>query len=163
MCGNNIIGIPAVIVAFVDGGINQEHPDLQDNLWTNPDEIPGNGMDDDGNGYVDDIHGYNFVDDNATLVPHRHGTHVAGTISATNNGTGISIAGGTNFRQWGERLMSCQILKSLISIGGEWLLIRLCPPRLQYGADNGAVISQNSWGYAATRAGRNASSYINPV
>ena len=61
-------GNPAVIVAVVDGGINQEHPDLQDNLWTNPDEIPGNGMDDDGNGYVDDIHGYNFVDDNATLV-----------------------------------------------------------------------------------------------
>ena len=106
-------GNPAVIVAVVDGGINQEHPDLQDNLWTNPDEIPGNGMDDDGNGYVDDIHGYNFVDDNATLVPHRHGTHVAGTIGATNN--------------------------------------------------NGTGISQNSWGYAATRAGRNASSYINPV
>ena len=45
-------GNPAVIVAVVDGGINQEHPDLQANLWTNPDEIPGNGMDDDGNGYV---------------------------------------------------------------------------------------------------------------
>ena len=97
-------GNPAVIVAVVDGGINQEHPDLQDNLWTNPDEIPGNGMDDDGNGYVDDIHGYNLWMIMRLLVPHRHGTHVAGTIGATNNnGTGISsiAGGGRNFRQWG--------------------------------------------------------------
>ena len=43
-------------------------------------EIPENGIDDDGNGYIDDVHGYNFVDDNAILVPHRHGTHVAGTL-----------------------------------------------------------------------------------
>ena len=158
-------GNPAVIVAVVDGGINQEHPDLQDNLWTNPDEIPGNGMDDDGNGYVDDIHGYNFVDDNATLVPHRHGTHVAGTIGATNNnGTGISsIAGGDGTSGSGVRLMSCQILKSLISIGGEVASDPFIAAAIKYGADNGAVISQNSWGYAATRAGRNASSYINPV
>ena len=158
-------GNPAVIVAVVDGGINQEHPDLQDNLWTNPDEIPGNGMDDDGNGYVDDIHGYNFVDDNATLVPHRHGTHVAGTIGATNNnGTGISsIAGGDGTSGSGVRLMSCQILKSLTSIGGEVASDPFIAAAIKYGADNGAVISQNSWGYAATRAGRNASSYINPV
>lgn len=158
-------GNPAVIVAVVDGGINQEHPDLQDNLWTNPDEIPGNGMDDDGNGYVDDIHSYNFVDDNATLVPHRHGTHVAGTIGATNNnGTGISsIAGGDGTSGSGVRLMSCQILKSLISIGGEVASDPFIAAAIKYGADNGAVISQNSWGYAATRAGRNASSYINPV
>jgi len=158
-------GNPAVIVAVVDGGINQEHPDLQDNLWTNPDEIPSNGMDDDGNGYVDDIHGYNFVDDNATLVPHRHGTHVAGTIGATNNnGTGISsIAGGDGTSGSGVRLMSCQILKSLTSIGGEVASDPFIAAAIKYGADNGAVISQNSWGYAATRAGRNASSYINPV
>ena len=158
-------GNPAVIVAVVDGGINQEHPDLQDNLWTNPDEIPGNGMDDDGNGYVDDIHGYNFVDDNATLVLHRHGTHVAGTIGATNNnGTGISsIAGGDGTSGSGVRLMSCQILKSLTSIGGEVASDPFIAAAIKYGADNGAVISQNSWGYAATRAGRNASSYINPV
>ena len=158
-------GNPAVIVAVVDGGINQEHPDLQDNLWTNPDEIPSNGMDDDGNGYVDDIHGYNFVDDNATLVPPRHGTHVAGTIGATNNnGTGISsIAGGDGTSGSGVRLMSCQILKSLTSIGGEVASDPFIAAAIKYGADNGAVISQNSWGYAATRAGRNASSYINPV
>lgn len=106
-------GNPAIIVAVVDGGINQEHPDLQDNLWTNPGEIPKNGIDDDGNGYIDDVHGYNFVDDNAILVPHRHGTHVAGIIGATNNnGTGISsIAGGNGTPGSGVKLMSCQILK----------------------------------------------------
>lgn len=53
-------GNPAIIVAVVDGGINQEHPDLLDNLWTNPGEIPENGIDDDGNGYIDDVHGYNL-------------------------------------------------------------------------------------------------------
>lgn len=59
--------------------------------------------------------------------------------------------------------MSCQILKSLISIGGEVASDPFIAAAIKYGADNGAVISQNSWGYAATRAGRNASSYINPV
>lgn len=71
-------GNPAIIVAVVDGGINQEHPDLQDNLWTNRVKIPKNGIDDDGNGYIDDVHGYNFVDDNAILVPHRHGGSCGG-------------------------------------------------------------------------------------
>lgn len=157
-------GNPAIIVAVVDGGINQEHPDLQDNLWTNPGEIPKNGIDDDGNGYIDDVHGYNFVDDNAILVPHRHGTHVAGTIGATNNNeTGISsIAGGNGTPGSGVKLMSCQILKSLTSTGGEVASDPFIAAAIKYGADNGAVISQNSWGYAVG-TGRNTSSYINPV
>ena len=157
-------GNPAIIVAVVDGGINQEHPDLQDNLWTNPGEIPKNGIDDDGNGYIDDVHGYNFVDDNAILVPHRHGTHVAGIIGATNNnGTGISsIAGGNGTPGSGVKLMSCQILKSLTSTGGEVASDPFIAAAIKYGADNGAVISQNSWGYAVG-TGRNTSSYINPV
>ena len=158
-------GNPAVIVAVVDGGIEQEHPDLRGNLWTNPGEIAGNGMDDDGNGYADDVHGYNFVDDNGTVLPHRHGTHVAGTIGATNNnGTGISsIAGGDGTPGSGVRLMSCQILKSSTSVSGEVASDPSIAAAIKYGADNGAVISQNSWGYAATRAGRSTSSYINPV
>ena len=157
-------GNPAIIVAVVDGGINQDAPDLQDNLWTNPGEIPKNGIDDDGNGYIDDVHGYNFVDDNAILVPHRHGTHVAGTIGATNNNeTGISsIAGGNGTPGSGVKLMSCQILKSLTSTGGEVASDPFIAAAIKYGADNGAVISQNSWGYAVG-TGRNTSSYINPV
>ena len=137
---------------------------MQDNLWTNPGEIPKNGIDDDGNGYIDDVHGYNFVDDNAILVPHRHGTHVAGTIGATNNNeTGISsIAGGNGTPGSGVKLMSCQILKSLTSTGGEVASDPFIAAAIKYGADNGAVISQNSWGYAVG-TGRNTSSYINPV
>ena len=136
-------GNPAIIVAVVDGGINQDHPDLQDNLWTNPGEIPENGIDDDGNGYI---------------------AHVAGTIGATNNnGTGISsIAGGNGTPGSGVKLMSCQILKSLTSTGGEVASDPFIAAAIKYGADNGAVISQNSWGYAV-ETGRNTSSYINPV
>ena len=144
-------GNPAVIVSIVDGGINLEHPDLQDNLWINAGEIPGNGIDDDGNGYTDDVNGYNFVDNNAVIVPHRHGTHVAGVIGATNNnGIGIcGIAGGDGTPGSGVKLMSCQILKSLTSTGGDGASAMATAAAIKYGADNGAVISQNSWGYAA--------------
>ena len=108
-------GNPAIIVAVVDGGINQDHPDLLDNLWTNPDAIPENGIDDDGNGYIDDVHGYNFVDDNAILVPHRHGTHVAGNIGAPHkNRTGIrSIARGGGKPGRGGENISWTIFKHL--------------------------------------------------
>lgn len=149
-------GDPAVIVSIVDGGINLEHPDLQANLWVNPGEIPGNGIDDDGNGYTDDVNGYNFVDDNADIVPHRHGTHVAGLIGATNNnGMGIcGVAGGDGTPHSGVKLMSCQIMKSLTTTGGEMASDPHIAAAIKYGADNGAVISQNSWGYAGD---------INPV
>lgn len=149
-------GDPAVIVSIVDGGINLEHPDLQANLWVNPGEIPGNGIDDDGNGYMDDVNGYNFVDDNADIVPHRHGTHVAGLIGATNNnGMGIcGVAGGDGTPHSGVKLMSCQIMKSLTTTGGEMASDPHIAAAIKYGADNGAVISQNSWGYAGD---------INPV
>lgn len=149
-------GDPAVIVSIVDGGINLEHPDLQANLWVNPGEIPGNGIDDDGNGYTDDVNGYNFVDANADIVPHRHGTHVAGLIGATNNnGIGIcGVAGGDGTPHSGVKLMSCQIMKSLTTTGGEMASDPHIAAAIKYGADNGAVISQNSWGYAGD---------INPV
>lgn len=143
-------GNPAVIVSIVDGGINLEHPDLQANLWVNTGEIPGNDIDDDGNGYPDDVNGYNFVDDNADIVPHRHGTHVAGLIGATNNnGIGIcGVAGGDGTPHSGVKLMSCQIMKSLTSTNDEIASDPHIAAAIKYGADNGAVISQNSWGYA---------------
>src|SRR5207253_1856128 len=98
-----------IVVAVIDEGIDINHQDLQANIWTNPGEIPGNGIDDDGNGYVDDIHGYDFVHNDATVydgapgdnTTDAHGTHVAGTIGATgNNGTGVV---GVN---WQTSLMS---------------------------------------------------------
>lgn len=86
-----------VIVAVVDTGVDHKHEDLKDVMWSNAKEIPGNGIDDDNNGYVDDIHGLNtLVRDSQgratmdTMASHWHGTHVAGTIAATqNNATGI--------------------------------------------------------------------------
>lgn len=155
-------GDPAVIVSIVDGGINLEHPDLQANLWVNPGEIPGNDIDDDGNGYTDDVNGYNFVDANADIVPHRHGTHVAGLIGATNNnGIGIcGVAGGDGTPHSGVKLMSCQIMKSLTTTGGEVASDPHIAAAIKYGADNGAVISQNSWGYAV---GAKSTVNVDPV
>ena len=85
-------GAPAVTVGVVDSGIAYEHPDLAANMWANPGEIPGNATDDDVNGYVDDVHGYDFVNvDPDPQDDHLHGTHVAGTIGAVgDNGVGVS-------------------------------------------------------------------------
>ncbi|MBK3516479.1 S8 family serine peptidase [Carboxylicivirga marina] len=134
-----------VIVAVIDGGVDTSQVDLKANLWINKGEIPGNNIDDDNNGYVDDINGYNFVTGSGKLTPdmQRHGTHVAGTIGAvTNNETGIAgIAGGSGQGD-GARIMSCAIFSDRSSTGAtEKANVFI------YAADNGAVIAQNSWGY----------------
>lgn len=136
-------GSPNVVVAVIDGGINLNHPDLKDALWVNVDEIPANGIDDDHNGYIDDIHGYGFGDVSATIYPDAHATHVAGTIGAvSNNGIGVSgIAGGDGING-GVKLMSCASFGKF-NIGG-------FEAAMVYAADNGAVISQNSWGGGST-------------
>jgi len=88
----NTTDCSSIIIAIIDSGIDPNHPDLKNNLWTNPGEIANNGIDDDGNGYVDDIHGWNFVDNNNDLSDSNdHGTHAAGVIAARgNNSTGIT-------------------------------------------------------------------------
>ncbi len=95
-----------IIVAVIDSGIRLSHQDLTNNLWINPGEIPGNGLDDDANGIVDDVHGINAI--NNTGLPTDdtgHGSHVSGIIGASgNNGTGVSgIA-------WRVRIMPCKFL-----------------------------------------------------
>lgn len=142
-------GSPEVIVAVVDGGIDIQHEDLAATIWTNEAEKNGTANNDDNpNGYKDDIHGWNFVDNNATIVAHPHGTHVAGTIAAVNNnGKGVCGVAGGSGQGDGIRLMSCQIFKTDPNDPNKDLGTRRLPAAIKYGADNGAVISQNSWGY----------------
>ena len=144
-------GTPNVIVAIIDGGIDIEHPDLVDNLYVNEKEKNGTtGVDDDGNGVIDDIHGANFLSNynggqgHPKLYPDdvSHGTHVAGTVAARNgNGIGVcGIAGGNGSPNSGVRLMSCQIFGKERENGNS-------QRALVYAANNGAVIAQNSWGF----------------
>ena len=140
-------GTPNVIVCIVDGGITTDHPDLKDNLWVNEAELNGTpGMDSDGNGYVDDIHGWCFVNGTGDIQPDNdyHGTHVAGTVAArNNNGIGVSgVAGGDGSPDSGVRLMSAAIFRGNGQASGTET-----SNAIKYGADNGAVISQNSWGW----------------
>ncbi len=133
-----------VIVSIHDGGIDYDHEDLIGNMWVNSGEIAGNGIDDDNNGYIDDIYGYSFVDETADITAHDHGTHVGGTVAAeTNNGIGVAgVAGGTG-NDDGIRLMSCAIFDASSNSGG-------MANSYVYAADNGSVISQNSWGYTTS-------------
>lgn len=89
-------GSPDVVIAVIDTGVDYNHLDLRNNIWINPAEIPDNGIDDDGNGYVDDVYGWDCVgNDNDPMDDNGHGTHVAGIIAAENNKIGgIGVAYG---------------------------------------------------------------------
>ena len=84
-------GREEIVVAVIDDGVFIEHPDLKDNIWINKNEIPDNGIDDDGNGFIDDVNGWDFYEDENLVYSEEfyHGTHVAGTIAASSNNIGI--------------------------------------------------------------------------
>ncbi|MCT4589925.1 MAG: S8 family serine peptidase [Carboxylicivirga sp.] len=131
-----------IIVAIVDQGVDVYHEDLKANIWRNEAELNGEtGVDDDQNGYVDDYHGYNFCMDGA-ITPGNHGTHVAGTVGAvSNNGIGVAGVAGGDGSGNGVKMISCQVFDYRSNGGVNFA------QAIVYGADHGAVISQNSWGY----------------
>lgn len=131
------IGSSSIVVGVIDSGIDYNHEDLSANIWTNPNEIPNNNIDDDGNGYVDDVRGWDFVsDDNDPMDDFGHGTHCAGTIGAMgNNGKGVV---GVN---WNVKLMPLKFLNA----GGSGKTDDAVDAVL-YAADKGVRITSNSWG-----------------
>jgi len=128
---------PNVIVAVIDTGVDYTHPDLADNIWTNSEEIADNGIDDDGNGFVDDIHGYDFYADDADPQDENgHGTHVAGTIGAVGDNE-LGVAGVT----WDVQIMPLRFVSPTGS-GTTFNAIKA----LDYAVLMGAQITNNSWG-----------------
>lgn len=140
-----------VLVAVIDTGIDTDHEDLRPNLWVNPGEVPGNGVDDDGNGYVDDVHGYDFVfrdgdpDDRV-----GHGTHVAGTIAAAGNDN-YGVPG----LAFGSRVMALKLMD--VNAGGS---AYAAAEAINYAVNEGADVINASWGsYGWSTALRNAIRY----
>ncbi len=126
-----------VIVAINDTGVLYTHEDLAGNMWVNPGEIPADGIDNDGNGIIDDIHGLNAIDNTGNpLDDNGHGTHVAGIIGAIGN-NGIGVAGVA----WNVQLMALKFLSA--SGSGTLSDIIRC---IDYARVNGADIMNNSWG-----------------
>ena len=133
-------GSSDVVVAVIDTGVDYTHPDIVANMWINVGEIAGNSIDDDGNGFVDDVHGYDFINgDGDPFDDHYHGTHVAGTIGAVGN-NGVNIAG----VNWSVRIMAIKFLGS----GGSGTTSGAVES-VDYAVLMGATISNNSWGGGA--------------
>ncbi|GFO65282.1 S8 family serine peptidase [Geomonas paludis] len=144
-------GSSDVVVAVIDAGIDYTHPDLQPNVWVNAGEIPGNGIDDDGNGYIDDVHGINsinsYVDAGGPAAAGDpmddagHGTHVSGTIGAAgNDGRGVV---GVN---WSVKMIGCKFLDSS---GSGWTSDAVeCLEYVRSLKERGVniVATSNSWG-----------------
>ena len=149
-----------VIVAVVDTGVDHNHEDLKDVMWTNAKEIPGNGIDDDNNGYIDDIHGINTLVRDAqgkatmnTMASHWHGTHVSGTIAASQN-NGVGIAGvASNVKIMAIRTVPDDADELDSDVAEAYL----------YAAKNGAKIINCSFGKAKNEGGMAVRDVINEI
>ena len=143
-------GNQTVVVAVIDSGIDINHPDLYGNIWVNSDEIPGNGIDDDGNGYIDDVHGWDFVGNDNDIDPgptssgddarEFHGTHVAGIVGAVGN-DGIGMSG----IAWNVQLMGVRFFAR--ADDPQEALIDRAVAAIRYAVDNDADIINASFGY----------------
>ncbi len=130
-------GTNAVIVASIDTGIRYTHKDLAANMWVNTNEIPGNGIDDDGNGVIDDVYGYNAINNSGNpFDDNGHGTHTSGTMGAVAN-NGYPHVGVC----WNVSLMACKFLDA--SGSGQNSDAIKC---IEYAVKQGAKIANNSWG-----------------
>ena len=126
-----------VVVGVIDSGVDRDHPDLDGVMWVNDGEIPGNDIDDDGNGFVDDVHGWDFADSDADPDdPNGHGTHVAGTLAAEiGNATGVAGVAPN---------VEIMALRFLNSQGKGFTSDAVAA--LEYALDHGVEITNNSWG-----------------
>jgi len=130
-------GSSSIIVAVIDTGVDYKHEDLSANIWTNSDEIASNNIDDDNNGYIDDVQGWNFVaNNNDPFDNNSHGTHVAGTIAAVGN-NGIGVIG----INWASKIMPLKFLDAQGSGS-----VTDAVEALQYATMMGAKLTNNSWG-----------------
>lgn len=134
-------GDPTVTVAVIDTGVDYNHEDLRANMWTNPNEIPGNGIDDDGDGYVDDVYGANVLDGaegadaGDPMDDHGHGTHVAGIVAAANNNKGsVGIA------------YNCKIMAIKAGNGSGYFTNSAIAKAVTYAYEHGADVINMSFG-----------------
>ncbi|MCF3620233.1 S8 family serine peptidase [Planktothrix agardhii] len=126
-----------LVIGVIDTGVDYNHPDLSANIWTNPGEIAGDGIDNDSNGYIDDVRGWDFAyNDNNPMDVHGHGTHVAGTIAGKgNNGVGVTGVA------WNAKIMPLKFLNDSGSGSTSNAILAI-----NYATAKGVKLTNNSWG-----------------